>query len=392
MKLSRGTIKFLAPILVAFISILLIELHLLAEPALMFAQLILFISIILVIWESSELLVESSQEIAQHFKVSPFLIGLTVVAFGTSFPELGTSLVAGFGGRGDIAIANIAGSNILNISVILGGLALLTKGGLAINRQTIKLDAPLLIVGTLLILLFIGTLPVEASFADGLTKYGLLDLKLGVIEASVLFGLFLFYIFYIIKKREKSQVDSVDSEKSNKLESSKLTMKILRMLAGLTFVMLGCHVLVGEVELVDGVMRGYGAVWFASVLGIPDYLIGLSIVALGTSAPEIVVSLSAIRSNALDIGIGNLLGSAIFNIFAVLGIAGLMVQPPIADAISIHTEAIQSLVAMGFLFILLLIFLTTSQRLSRKEGLVLFSTGLAYMIYEVVAYMPSNNL
>ncbi len=386
--------KLVIPIIVALLDMFLINAQVLTGSTLFIIQLILFISIIFVIWESSDLLVDASQKIAKHFKVSPFLIGLTVIAFGTSVPELGTSLLAGLGGRGDIAIANIVGSNILNISVILGGLAFLTKGGLAINRQSIKLDTPLLIFGTLLVLLFIGHSPISSSFTDKLTEYGLLDLKLGFLEAMVLLSLFVIYIFIIIKRREKAHDVSVEPE--TKIDSATterpIYFDIFRIIIGLVFVMLGCHVLVGEVSLVDGVRAGYGAVWFASVFGVPDFLVGLSIVALGTSAPEIVVSLSAVKSKSVDIGIGNLLGSAIFNLFAVLGIAGLFVQPPLADAISIHAEAIQSLFAMGILFIMLLVFFITRRRLSRREGLILCSTGLAYMIYEIIVTMPSINL
>ncbi len=405
MILKRNTLLTTIPVIIGILAWLIIEYTGFTGPGLLVLQLILFFSIILVIWQGSNLLVDSSQEIARHFKVSPFLIGLTVVAFGTSVPELVTSLVAGVGGKGDIAIANIVGSNILNISVILGGLAFLTKGGLAIQRQTIKLDAPILIFGALLILLFIGKLPDDIQVFEGLKTFGLLNLKLDFFEAvalSVIFGLYLYIIISRRKKTDES-LDSVEEDattlssqaigkNSDKVESpDALLPKVFRVVAGLVLVMLGCHVLVGEVQIVDSVIKGYGAVWFASVWGVPDFIVGLSIVALGTSAPEIVVSLSAVRSNAVDVGVGNLLGSAIFNIFVVLGLAGMFVQPPLAEPITISAGVIQSLFVMGLLFIVLFIFLATSQRLSRKEGFVLLGTGVSYMIYEMLVNLARHS-
>ncbi len=396
--MSRNKIISIIPFLSGLLMWVLIEFTLLTEVVLWTAQLFLFFSIILVIWQGSNLLVESSQDIANHFHVSPFLIGLTIVAFGTSIPELVTSLVAGFGGKGDIAVANVVGSNILNISVILGGLALLTKGGLVINRQTIRLDAPVLVFGVLLILLFVGQSPVDTSFTNELKQFGILNLKLDYIDSIVLLSVFSSYLYVIISMRKKTNEPMLQSTTDvvllnqqlpkvgidNNINKKTLAPKVIRILAGLTLVMLGCHVLVGEVKLVDGVITGYGAVWFASVLGVPDFLIGLSIVALGTSVPEIVVSLSAIRAKAIDVGVGNLLGSAIFNVFVVLGITGLFVQPPLADSITISISVLHSLIIMGLLFLILFVFLTTNQRLSRKEGFVLLCIGLTYMIYEII--------
>ncbi len=390
--------------MVGFITWVLIVASLLSGAVLFLAQLFLFFSVILLIWEGSDMLVASSQKIAEHFNVSPFLVGLTIVAFGTSIPELVTSMVAGFGGRGDIAVANVVGSNILNISVILGGLAFLTKGGLAINRQTIRFDAPVLIFGSLLALLFLGAPSINTNLLDSISTIGLLNLKLDFAEAVVLIVLFAIYLYIIIVGRNNnrtsetttdmrsSNIQQADLKRANNKERGGLVSHFVRTVAGLTIVMIGCHLLVGKAELIDGTTQGYGAVWFANFFGIPDFLIGLSIVALGTSAPEIVVSLSAARSNAVEIGIGNLLGSAIFNIFAVLGIAGLFVQPPLAESITINVGAVQSLMAMGLLFVVVLVFLSTSTRLSRKEGLILFLLGVTYMAYEMIETISYNDM
>ncbi len=400
MTMNRSTITSALPVAVGLISWILIEFSVFTGAVLLAVQLILFSSIILVIWQGSNLLVDSSQEIAKHFHVSPFLVGLTVVAFGTSVPELVTSMVAGFGGKGDIAIANVVGSNILNISVILGSLALLTKGGLAIQKQTIRLDAPFLVLGALLILLFVGTPPSGTQIFDTFKSFGFLNLKLDFFEGAALLVFFGLYLYIIISNRKKTNacldtsVDDITILEEQPVITKKkkaLSSELIRVLAGLVLVMLGCHVLVGEVKLVNGVITGYGAVWFASIMGVPDFLIGLSIVALGTSAPEIVVSLSAAKSDAIEVGIGNLLGSAIFNVFVVLGITGLFVQQPLAAPITISTEALQSLIVMGVLFIVLFIFLTTSQRLSRTEGFVLLSTGVLYMIYEMVVNIAQHS-
>ena len=395
MDFDKNKIFKTTALLIGIISWLLIDQLIFTDSILFILQIILFLAVIFIIWKGADLLVDSSVSIANHFQVPPFLIGLTIVAFGTSLPELVTSSIAGLAGKGDIAIANVVGSNIFNISIILGGLTLLTKKGIQISTFSRKLDAPLLFLGTLILLLCIGQLPYNSGLSSYLNQFGLLNHTLSFIEALILTTIFFLYVYFIIKNRNNSSLEPetpISNNEQPQKNNNSLLKDFLLLFGGLAVVILGCHILLGQAEPIDGVLSGYGALWFATYFELPDFLIGLSIVALGTSLPEIVVSISSIKSKSTEIGVGNLLGSAIFNLFAVTGITGLLVQPPLAKSLTINNGTQHSLIAMGIMFFFLFIFFSTGKRLSRKEGFVLLCTGMSYMIYELIINLPHNNL
>jgi cation:H+ antiporter len=351
-------------------------------------QAALSVTVVVLIANGAEWLVDSAARIAQAMGVSHLVIGLTVVAFGTSAPEMAASLVAGFQGNGDITIANVVGSNIFNICFILGGVSLVLRQGLAIDEKLLRRDAPTLFVGTLLLFLFVGALPghdpaVERGDASFWPQ--LLDLRLEAMEGLVLVALLATYLFVLYRSRNAGG-EALDEEHRSTIESfGPASWRDGPMfLLGLGLVVGGCHVLVGHAEVIDGVVKGHGALWFARVWDVPDYVIGVTIIAAGTSAPEFVVSLVAATRGAFGISAGNLIGSDIFNMFGVVGLSGLVLQPPLASPVTLSPSVVPGLAALSVVLLVTIAFMRSDLRISRLEGLWLVLIGAARWITDFV--------
>jgi len=255
-----------------------------------------------------ELLVRGASAMAATFRVSPLVIGLTVVAFGTSAPELGVSLQAALSNSADVAIGNVVGSNIINILLILGTSALVTP--LVVNSQLIRIDVPLMIA---------ASLAMWAVSADGLIARW---------EGVLLFLSLLVYIVFCVRKSRSEQKDVVEEFAQ---AYSKPVMGWLAILEQIALIVGGLILLGwGSNWLVDG------AVVIATQLGVGELLIGLTIVSIGTSLPEVVTSVVASYRGERDIAVGNVVGSNLFNILCVLGLTGV-VSP---TGINVSTEAI----------------------------------------------------
>ena len=255
-----------------------------------------------------ELLVHGASAMAATFRISPLVIGLTVVAFGTSAPELGVSLQAALTNNADVAVGNVIGSNIINILLILGTSALVTP--LVVSSQLIRIDVPLMIA---------ASLAMWAVAADGLiTRW----------EGVLLFAALLAYIVFCIRKsrnEEKKVVEEFAQEYSKAAKSRAAVLKqIALMVAGLALLGFGSNLLVD------------GAVTVATQLGVGELLIGLTIVSIGTSLPEVVTSVVASYRGERDIAVGNVVGSNLFNILCVLGLTGVV--SPVG--INVSSEAI----------------------------------------------------
>ena len=364
-------------------------------------QVSLIVSIVYLIGVGAGWLVGSACRMARLLGISDLVIGLTVVAFGTSAPEAAASLAAGFKGNGDITIANVIGSNIFNLCFILGGVALLVKGGLRTDRALFVRDGPILLFGTLLLFLFVGGIPGSVAALSGPSApsqgIGLLNLRLERWEGVVLVaGLVAYLMALYVTLRTERRASRValtagharaprsagvapdpdhDAEQATWLD-------IPIFLAGLLFVVGGCHLLVGHAEVADGMVKGFGALWFAKIWHVPDYVVGVTIVAAGTSAPEFVVSLVAALRGSFGISAGNLLGSDIFNMFGVVGLAGIIVQPPLAPAVAVSPLAIPSLLALCALVAITIFFMWTGNRVSRLEGAILLLIGIGRWIFD----------
>ncbi len=297
-------------------------------------SLLLLASLILLII-GAEGLVRGSSSLALRLGLTPLVVGLTVVAFGTSSPELVVSIGAALQGQGDIAVGNVVGSNIFNIGVILGITALICP--IAVRLQMIKIDVPIMIAAALL-------LPVL-----------LWDGKLGFIEGLLLtIGIIAYTGFNVWLARKTTNPEVTEEFDSGVPGLSKhWGLDLLLILGGLGVLVLGSQLLVEN------------AVILARALGLSEAVIGLTIIAAGTSMPELATSVVAALRKQPDIAVGNIVGSNVFNILGILGIATLVT--PI-EVQSIRGIDYAFMIGMS---VVLLPFLWSGLRLRRLEGLVL---------------------
>ena len=297
----------------------------------------LIISLIL-LWKGSNWLVESSVRIAGRLGVSQLVIGITIVALGTSAPEFVVTIGAAIKGQSDISVSNVIGSNIFNLGFILGGVAIIQA--IESSTKMIWRDGMILIATTLLILAFLW------------------NFRLSRIEGMILLaGLICYNTYLFFEKREVG-----DTALTTKLKY----IDTVIFLVSVGLIILGGHLL------------REGGVGIAREMGLSEWVIGATIIAAGTSAPEFATSLVASLKGHHSISAGNLIGSCIYNILGVLGLAGIL-RPM---QISSHSHSI--LLMLLILVVLVVILLKTGKRLSRMEGLLLFSVSLAIWIIEFI--------
>lgn len=279
--------------------------------------------------------VEGAAGIASKFGIPQLVIGLTIVAMGTSAPEAAVSIAAAFSGNADITIGNIVGSNILNILIILGLAAAITP--LLVARSTIRIEIPFMIAVTAVL------------------GYQGLDGVISFIDGLILMFLFIIYLIYLYSMAKKNKVDDDNEEYSHTLSHC-----LLYTIAGLALIILGSKVTVDA------------ATALAAYIGLSQRFIGLTIVALGTSLPELFTSVAAARKGNADIAIGNIVGSNIFNILFVVGLSAMIVDIPFADAFRFDM-----LIALASALMLLLCVLI-SKKLERWAGILML---ICYSIY-----------
>ncbi len=304
----------------------------------------------------AEALVRGASKIAAVIGISPLVIGLTVVAFGTSSPELAVSIMSSMSGNVDIAVGNVVGSNIFNVLFILGLAALITP--LVVAQQLVWLDVPLMIIVSLL-MLWIGW--------DG---------NINRVEGVFLFAGMIAYTVFLIRQSKKEKSKAVKEEYAGEYGDGKgWTTKQWLLNLGLVVVGLAMLVL-GSRWLVDS------ATSIAKGMGVSDLIIGLTIVAAGTSLPEVATSIIASIRGERDIAVGNVVGSNIFNILAVLGISS-MVSPtgvPVSAAALQFDIPIMIAVAIACLPIFF-----TGHTIRRWEGFVFLGFYIAYVVYLILA-------
>jgi len=249
-------------------------------------------------------LVKGASRMALSLGMTPLVVGLTVVAFGTSAPEMAVSVASAWSGQADLAVGNVVGSNIVNVLLILGVSALVAP--LVVNQQLVRLDVPIMLAASLLFYVLS------------------LDGRIGLGDGALLFAGIIAYVVFLIRqsRREKSQLVLTEYEQSLEQPDSKLISDVAWMLAGLAGLVLGAELLVE------------GAVALARDLGVSELMIGLTVLAIGTSLPELATSVIAALRGERDIAVGNVIGSNIFNLLAVLGLTGLVSlgQLPVAPA------------------------------------------------------------
>lgn len=316
----------------------------------MFLSIILLVVGFVILIKGADIFVDGASNVASNFKVSKMLIGLTIVAFGTSAPEFAVSVKSLISGHGDIVLGNVIGSNILNILLILGTASLFHS--LNVKNNTVKKELPI----TMLISTLFAVLLSDSLFDKGVIN----NFTRGDGISLMLF--FLVFIYYLISlTRNKINEDQDDSEVMSLKKSFLLTI------LGLIGIVLGSNFVVDSASDI------------AAAIGISQRMISLTIVALGTSLPELVTSVTATRKGEYDIAIGNVVGSNIFNIGMVIGI-----PVTIFGGISKIAFSYIDLAVMIISAILLFIFSYNDYKISKKEGicfLVLFVIYYSYVIF-----------
>jgi len=305
----------------------------------------LIVVALLLLFGGAELLVKGSASLAVRAGLTPLVIGLTVVAFGTSSPELAVSLKAAYAGQGDVAVGNVVGSNILNIAVILGLSAVICP--IVVHLQLIKVDVPIMILVSVL-------LPVLLS--DG---------RLGRVEGGLLFAGIIVYTIFNVMMARKGAAAGVESEFAQSVPKSTQhwSFDLVLIGGGLATLVLGSRLLVDN------------SIEVARAFQISEAVIGLTVVALGTSMPELATSIIAAVRRQPDIALGNAIGSNIFNILATLGLSSLVVPMTAAGITPVDYGV------MAGTAVLLLPFLMTGPRLGRLEGLVFLGGYCGYLAF-----------
>lgn len=310
-------------------------------PGELIVNALLFIISIVFLYKGSDILVEGTSKTALRLGVSSLIISLTIVAYGTSAPEFAASSLASYQSHSSLSLGNIIGSCLANLLLVLGISSFIRP--ISVNLGIIRRELPILTLATVLLLLF------------SLTRN--LDKSAGVIFLIA----FVLYIVFFIQAARKERIEV----RSIKMNDGKLLKYIFFIIAGLVLVIVGAHFLVNS------------AVYFAELFGVPEFLIAISMVAVGTSLPELAVSATASIKGKADISLGNLLGSNVFNILLILGVCSL-INPIFIDLKSLLSE----IFLLAITLVLFPIFYT-GRKISRPEGAFLI---LLYVIYIVVIF------
>jgi cation:H+ antiporter len=324
----------------------------------------MFLAGLVALVAGAELLVRGASKLALSFGISPLVVGLTIVAFGTSAPEVAVSLGAVLNGQTDIALGNVVGSNIFNVLFILGLSAMITP--LVVNIQLIRQEVPIMLGASLLLLALS------------------LDKQISAIDGAMLFGLMLAYtIFLIVQSRKETQAAKDEYAAEVKPAEpgswdSRLPVQLALMAAGLALLV------VGSQWLVDA------AVVFAKALGVSDVVIGLTIVAAGTSMPEVATSVMAAVKGERDIAVGNVVGSNTFNILGCLGLSGMAsgsLGLAVPDAVLNFDLWVMLAVALACIPVFM-----TGREIARWEGGVFLLYYVAYVAYLILAAQQHDAL
>jgi len=302
--------------------------------------------------KGADYLVEGASSLAKRYKISDLVIGLTIVAFGTSAPELIVNIVSSLQGDSEIAIGNIIGSNIANIFLILGISAVIFP--LTVAKGTTYKEIPFSLLAALLVFFVVNDALIDGQQLSVITR----------IDGFVLLSFFVIYMYYVFGIAQKRDV----AEETAALKIRPIWMSIIMLLGGLT------ALTIGGKWVVDS------AVSIATALGVSQSLIGLTIVAIGTSLPELATSAVAAYKKKCDIAVGNIVGSNIFNVFWILGLSGVINPLPFQPRS--NPDIFMAIFASFMLFVFM--FIGTKHRLDRWQGVLFILIYIIYIIYLVI--------
>ncbi|HPT08528.1 MAG TPA: calcium/sodium antiporter [bacterium] len=348
---------------------------------------LLIIGFVLLI-KGADILIDGSSSVAKKFGLSNLVIGLTIIAFGTSAPELIVSIIAAIKGNSDISMGNVVGSNIANLLLILGATALLST--IKVDSSIVKKQIPFSILAVIVLFVLINSTLINGSGIDGLTRTGGIililffciflyytfsnakkdddlgkEIKSGKKSKSIFF--YLINLFFKIFKINKKIDDNFDNN-SEVIKVRKNWVSILMIIGGIIALFFGGRFIVD------------GATFIAMSFGLSEVLIGLTIVAIGTSLPELVTSVIAARKKQADMAVGNVIGSNIFNVLWILGCSSII--NPLAYNPAINID-ILFLIFISLL-LLPLIYFGKKHHLTKIEGLILLGLYIVYLIFIIM--------
>lgn len=300
------------------------------------------------VW-SADRFVDGSAAVARHLGMPPLIIGMVIIGFGTSAPEMVVSALASLDGSPALALGNAYGSNITNIALVLGITAVLAP--ITVRSGVIKREMPVLIAITLLSAVFLW------------------DFQITHIEAWMLLAIFLGYMGWSVYIGGKSKDDTLATEFTEEIDSHPMAMKpaVIWLIVGLVLLVLSSRALV------------WGAVDIAQALGVSDLVIGLTVVAIGTSLPELASAIAATRKNEHDLALGNVIGSNMFNTLAVVGIAGA-IKPITLEPLVLYRDWV-TMAALTLLVLLFSLRIKRLGRINRLHGISFLVMYVAYCIY-----------
>ena len=300
--------------------------------------------------KGADIFVEGSSSIAKKFKVPSIIIGLTIVAMGTSLPEAAVSVTASIANKNALAVSNVIGSNIFNLMMVIGVSAIMTP--VAVNKATLKRDFPFSVICAILLLILGVIGPMSLGHADG-------------VIFLILFAGFIGLMIHSAMKASK-EGNAIASEEIEAAEE----IKIMPVWKSLLFIVIGAvGIILGGDVVVDSASN------IAAKFGMSQTLIGLTIVSVGTSLPELVTSIVAARKNEADMALGNAIGSNVFNILFVLGIAGAI------SPMAFLTENVIDIVILLVFSLIVWLFAWTKKEIKRGEGLIMVLLYVLYVVY-----------
>lgn len=309
----------------------------------------------LLLVKGADYFVEGASSVAKKLRIPAFVIGLTIVAFGTSAPELAVSLTAALKGSNDIAIGNVVGSNIFNTLVVLGASAAITP--IAVEKGMIKKDYPLSIIAAgLLGILSMDTILFKAS-----------NMTVSRVDGIILLIAFAFFMYTTVQEGLKKRAEAFDGhEEEIDNISMPIGKAIIIMVLGLVGIIIG------------GDLSVEGAKEIARAFGLSEALIGLTIVAFGTSLPELVTSIIAAKKGESDIAVGNVIGSNIFNIFLILGLSATILP------MTVSSTYLYDMIMLIAVMLLTYIPIAKTKKVSRGMGITMVVVYLAYTAYLIM--------
>ncbi|MEH6498630.1 MAG: calcium/sodium antiporter [Pseudoalteromonas distincta] len=305
--------------------------------------------LILLVW-SADKFVGGASATATHFGMPPLLIGMLIIGFGTSAPEMVVSAIAASQGNPGLALGNAYGSNITNIALIIGLVALISP--INVHSQVVRKELPILLGITLL------------------AGYQLIDGQLSRMDAWVLLGVFFVLMGWSIFQGMRSRGDALETDYDKELKANAMPLRaaLIWLVVGLVLLVISSRILV------------WGAVYIAQSLGVSDLIIGLTIVAVGTSLPELASALVAIRKNEHDLALGNVIGSGLFNTLAVVGIAAGIAPMAVESVVLYRDWVVMFALTLGLL-LMCFTFKARQGRINRLEGGGLMLVYVGYTGY-----------